>query len=159
MIVNKYDKSYDTSDGSEQPSGDRWRRRRPQTPGDTAAPGSPAADGVVAPARAARERWEDDGGPARVPSPSNPLVPPPTPLTPPVSPREFSVKPTWSVRSLRDLNEAVRLGDWPDNPDHARRLAADAERARAASAEIEAERAATRAHAERHRDRNPWEHT
>ena len=67
----------------------------------------------------AGQRWEDDGGPLQV--------------QPPISPLEYSTKPTWSVLSLRDLNLAIRLGHWPDNPAHLQRAAAEVERARAAA--------------------------
>ena len=146
MIISKYDKSYDTADGSEQ----QFDERRKPVVGD----GRPieakraeiaASGGAATGAGAAGERWEDDGGPPRV--------------EPPVSPLEFSAKPSWSVQSLRELNLAVRLGDWPDNPAHLRQRAAEAERAMVASLALETQRAAERAHAQRHRDRNPWEHT
>ena len=154
MIVSKYGKSYDTADGSEQqdaaprePAGAGAGASRPAEPSAAQSVKVPAALPAVAGAVAgeAGQRWEDDGGPFRV--------------LPPVSPLEFSMKPTWSVVSLRDLNEAVRLGDWPDNPDHLRRAARDAEREKRAAIELAAERAASRAHAKRNRDRNLWENT
>ena len=147
MIISKYNKTYDTSDGSEQ----QYEDPRQPKAGSVGAKrrGLPPSHGMQGPrpagASAAKQRWEDDGGPPRT--------------EPPVSPLEFSAKPSWSVQSLRDLNLAIRLGDWPDNPTTLRRHAAEAERARVASLALKAQRAADRAHAERHRDRNPWEHT
>ena len=151
MIISKYDKSYDTADGSEQQYQDPGqpkagdiegeRRNLPTTDGKQGAERlGPGPD-----AGAAGERWEDDGGPLRV--------------QPPVSPLEYSAKPGWSVLSLRDLNLAVRLGDWPDNPAHLRRAAVEAERAGLKAIEVEAERVAAHVRAERNRDRNPWENT
>jgi len=83
------------------------------------------ADGAAQPRGAggpgtAGQRWEDDGGPLQV--------------QPPIAPLEYSTKPTWSVLSLRDLNLAIRLGHWPDNPAPLQRAAAEAGLARAAAA-------------------------
>jgi hypothetical protein len=67
----------------------------------------------------ATQQWEDDGGPLQVP--------------PVICPPEVATKPTWSILSLRDLNLAIRLGDWPDNPAQLRRAAAaEAQRGRTA---------------------------
>jgi hypothetical protein len=130
MIVSKYSKSYDTADGSEQ----YFKDRHP-----------PIGNGDV-------QRVEVVRAGAAESVAARTSEPPPSSL-------EFAAKPTWSVQSLRDLNLAVRLGDWPDNPDHARRLAVVAERASVTSAELEARRISARAHAQRYRDRNPWENT
>ena len=150
MIISKYNKSYDTADGSEQQYEDPRQFRADDV--DAEGVTHPASEGTqgakTAGSGSAGERWEDNGAPLRI-----------QPLQPPISPLEFSHKPSWSVQSLRDLNEAVRLGDWPDNPAHLRRRAEEAQQAKVTSAEDEAQRAASHAHAERHRDRNPWEHT
>lgn len=154
MIISKYNKSYDTADGSEQHYEDRRQPNagevdagddRRRIGGEPGAP--PASEGKrdIETAGAAGDRWEDDGGPLRV--------------LPPISPSEFSAKPNWSVLSLRDVSLAVRLGDWPDNPARLRQRASEAERAKVAARESEVQRAASRAYAERHLDRNPWEHT
>jgi len=70
----------------------------------------------VGTAATARQQWEEDGGPLQI--------------GPPISPLEFSTKPTWSVLSLRDLNLAIRVGHWPDDPADLQRAAAEAERRR-----------------------------
>jgi hypothetical protein len=149
MIISKYSKSYDTADGSEQQFADAAR------PADAHLDASAIAHGSGASARGqanepsrsgtAHQQWEDDGGP-----------PPPQP---PACPLELAAKPTWSVVSLRDLNLAIRLGHWPDNPAHLRRAAAEARRARQTAMDDKALQAASRARAFRNRDRNPWENT
>ena len=149
MIVSKYEKSYDTADGSEQhylaPRYSLREGGEPVEPSGAQSLEDVESTTADAHAGSAGQRWEDDGGP--------PLE------QPPVSPREFSAKPTWSVLSLTDLNQAIRLEDWPDNPAHRRRRAQDSEWGRLRAIELEAERTASRAHAERNRDRNPWENT
>jgi hypothetical protein len=95
MMIPKSNQSYDIADLAAQPS----------------------VTGAGTAAGAARQQWEDDGGPLQV--------------RPPICPLEFSSKPTWSVLSLRDLNLAIRVGHWPDNPAALQRAAADAERSRA----------------------------
>jgi hypothetical protein len=139
MIVSKYGKSYDTADGSEQSFGRQLRRA---AQGDGKAPD---------------QRWEDDGGPLKAEGGDAAAAAGATEGPPPRD--QFLTKPTWSVRSLRDLNEAVRLQQWPDNPAHAVRAASEAERRRLQAIDVAAERAASAAHAQMHRDRNPWEHT
>ena len=141
MIVSKYEKSYDTADGSEQ------HYIAPRYPGGGGQPAKPSGTQSADPTRAgaAGQRWEDDGGPFLMEAP--------------ISPLEFSLKPAWSVLSLRDLNQAIRLEDWADNPAHRRRRAEDVEGARLRAIESEAKRVASRARAEHNRDRNPWENT
>jgi hypothetical protein len=95
-------------------------------------------------AAADKQRWADDSGPPR------------GLLQPPTSSLEMSTKPTWTVRSLRDLNEAIRLEDWPDNPAHVRQATLGAERACRQRIEAEAARLASIARAEKNRFRNPW---
>jgi hypothetical protein len=68
---------------------------------------------------AARQQWEDDGGPLEVHPPFHAL--------------KLSATPSWSIRSLRDLNLAIRLGHWPDNPSPMRRAMAEAESGRTAA--------------------------
>jgi hypothetical protein len=154
MIFSKYGKSYDTADGSEQ-----CARSQPSCAGNFPPP-EPKRTETVSPNEAppaleatvrseVTQRWEDDGGS----SVGGPLHQPPPSLM------ELSAKPGWSVQSLRELNKAIRLQDWPDNPAHLRRRAVKTERARIAAVQDEAARAAARADAERNRDRNPWEHT
>ena len=135
MIISKYSKSYDTADGSEQQFKD------PEPKGEHA---PPQIAGPV-PAEAAGERWEDDGGSLAV--------------RPPFLPKPILSKPPWSVLPLDQLNEAIRLEQWADNPAHAQRRAEEAERRRLRAIEIEEERMATFAHAERNRHRNHWENT
>ena len=150
MIVSKYEKSYDTADGSEQhyvaprySGGGGGERVEPS--GAQLVEAVESVESTRAGAGAAGQRWEDDGGP--------PLV------QPPISPLELSAKPGWSVLSLRDLNQAIRLEDWPENPTHRRRQAEDAESGRLRAIELEAVRMASRARADRNRHRNPWENT
>ena len=107
MIISKSNESYDIADSAAQPTG-----------------ASAGASAVTA-AGAARQQWEDDGGPLQV--------------RPPICPLEFSSKPTWSVLSLRDLNLAIRVGHWPDNPAALQRAAAEAEHSRAAAVAAAAE--------------------
>ena len=149
MIVSKFGKSYDTADGSEQ-SFEPPRRL-----------GSGEAQGG---ANASDRRWEDDGGPLEAEHGDaadigTPQGPPRPGKFPGESPREYLVKPTWSVQSLRDLNEAVRLQQWPENPAHAVRAASETERRRLQAIGVAAERAASATYAQLHLDRNPWEHT
>jgi hypothetical protein len=135
MIVSKYSKSYDTADGTEQQFKDPDRRGK-QSGGRSIEQRSATTPG---------QRWEDDGGSL--------------PVQPPVLPTELPSKPAWSVLSLIDLNEAIRLEHWPDNPVHLRRRAEETERLRLHALEVEEERMATFAHAQRHRHRNHWENT
>ena len=139
LIISKYGKTYDTADGSEQSFGRPLRR---------------AAQGE---GKAPDQRWEDDGGPCKVKPGDAAAAARATEGPPP--PGQFVTKPTWSVRSLRDLNAAVRLQQWPENPAHAVRAASEAERRRLRAIDGAAERAASATHAQLHRDRNPWEHT
>ena len=59
----------------------------------------------------AGQQWEDDGGPLQ--------------LRLRIGPLEYSTEPTWNVLSLRDLNLAIRIGHWPDNPAALQRAAAE----------------------------------
>ena len=102
-MIPKSNQSYDIADLAAQPS----------VPGA----GTGAGMGAGTAAGAAPQQWEDDGGPLQV--------------RPPICPLEFLSKPTWSVRSLRDLNLAIRVGHWPDNPAALQSAAAEAERSRA----------------------------
>ena len=138
MIVSKYGKSYDTADGSEQSCADP--SRRPERPDRH----------VQGKAEAARERWEDDGGP--------PSGAPLAFVRDPANVGEFTSKPAWSVLSLRALNEAVRMARWAENPERLRLEAARSEARRAAAAQVGADRAADAARAYDDRHRNAWEH-
>ena len=126
MIVSKNGKTYDTSDGSEQQFHE------------------PPARNLTA-GQAAKERWEDEGGPL-----NDPAV---------VFGKLHATKPSWSVLSLRDLNEAIRREHQADHPARLQQEVERAERKRIQKAEVEARKAAAIAHAERNRYRNAWEHT
>jgi hypothetical protein len=126
VIISKYGKSYDTADGSEQ---------------QFDAP----ASRVQTAGQAARQRWEDDGGPLYI--------------QPPVSAMGDGWKPAWSVLSLRDLNQAIRREREPDSPERLRQEADRAERQRERAIRAEEHKAAESARAERDRYRNAWEHT
>ena len=126
MIVSKYGKSYDTSDGSEQPSGGSTRRQLTEGP-------------------SAQARLHHKGAGA---SPGD---------TAPVG--EYASKPGWSVRSLMDLNAAIRRGRSADDPRRLRQASERARRASARAAEARADAAADGAHARRNQYRNDWEHT
>jgi len=141
MIISKFGKSYDTADGSEQhhavpPQSDAGHEQL--APIGLQDKGTSAAD-------APSENRENDGGALLV--------------QPPISPLELSAKPAWSVLSLRHLNQAIRLGDWPDDPAILRRAVESAERKKLHAGELEANRLASRARADRNRYRNPWENT
>jgi hypothetical protein len=138
VIVSKYGKSYDTADGSEQNCADP--SRRPDRPDKH----------VQRAGEAARERWEDDGGP--------PSGPPLAFVRDPASVGEFTSKPAWSVLSLRALNEAIRMERWAENPARLRLEAARSEARRVAAAQVGADRAADAARAYDDRHRNAWEH-
>jgi hypothetical protein len=109
------------------------------------ADGAAQPSGAGAAAAAAGQRWEDDGGPLQVQPPISP-------------PLKDSTKPTWSVLSLRDLNLAIRLGHWPDNPAPLQRAAAEAGRARA-RARARASAAAATAEARENDGSSPKENT
>jgi hypothetical protein len=140
MIISKFGKSYDTADGSEQ---------------HHAAPPQPAGNKRVEPTDVQGERNSapDALGETRGNEGGTLLV------QPPISPLELSAKPAWSVLSLRALNQAIRLGDWPDNPANLRRAEEAAEHKKVQARDGEAKRIASRAHAKRNRYRNPWENT
>jgi hypothetical protein len=135
MIISKYSKSYDTADGSEQ-------QFRDPEPNGGHGPGRGAERGS---AKAAGQRWEDDGGS---------LAP-----RPPLLPKEILAKPPWSVLPLSQLNETIRLEQWVDNPAHVQRRADEAERRRLRAIDVEEERVASLARTERDRHRNHWENT
>jgi hypothetical protein len=126
VIISKYGKSYDTADGSEQQF-----EAKPS--------------GVQTAGHAARQRWEDDGGPLYV--------------EPPVSAGGAAWKPAWSVLPLRDLNEAIRRERRADSAERLRQEADKAERRRVRAMHAEEDKTAAAAHAERNRYRNAWEHT
>src|SRR5688500_7838961 len=132
MIISKYSKSYDTADGTEQQFKDPQRH-------------TARSDGRIvgqSSMKAAGQRWDDDGGSLPVPSPSYPAQPP--------------SKPVWSVLSLIDLNEAIRLEHSPESSLRLQRQTDETERRRLRAIEVEEERMATFAHAERNRYRNHW---
>lgn len=140
MIVSKYDKSYDTADGSEQSD------RKPDTRG---------AREARAEERDTRQRWEDDGG-GRAGAGGGGERPGGSAAADLVFAGELTSKPGWSVLSLRDLNEAIRQARDPA------RLRAEQSRQLDRRHEREArdrdEKAASATRAERDRYRNAWEH-
>jgi hypothetical protein len=141
MIISKYGKSYDTADGSEQ------HHETPPQP-------------VVDLQRVASSGVQDEGTlPADAPSEKRENDDCLVLVQPPISPLELSAKPAWSVLSLRALNRAIRLGDWPDNPANLRPAEENAERKKLEDGEVDANRVASRARADRNRYRNPWENT
>ena len=117
------------------------------TSSDTAARSVPPAPQGAA--QVAAERWENEGGPLRDP----PRDPPTTVVGP------YTRKPAWSVLSLRDLNESVRLERRADDPARLAMEAGRAARAAVRAAEASEDEAAAAARAGRDRHRNPWEHT
>ena len=135
MIHSKYGKSYDTADGTEQD------HVGSHISGDVS---TPVALAAIAEASAG-DACDDNG---------SPLL-----LQPPISPLELSTKPAWSVLSLQALNWAIRDANWSENQANVRRDRESAERRTLGTAELEAERVASRAHAYRNRDRNHWENT
>ena len=140
MIISNYGKSYDTADGSEQ----HHESSRSAMEIEQVASSGVQDEGTL-PGDASSEKRKNDASPLLV--------------QPPISPLEFSAKPAWSVLSLRALNRAIRLEDWPDNPANLRRAEENAERKKLQAGEVEAKRIASRARADRNRYRNPWEHT
>jgi len=130
MIISKPSKSYDTADRSERPVGNSVRR-------------APSVG------KSAGQRWGDDGGPVEAP-PAAPA---------PVAAVELTSKPPWSVLSLRDLNEAIRLERWSDNPVRLQHEAEQLERRRLSAVQVEQANAASTARAQQNRYRNPWENT
>jgi hypothetical protein len=139
MIISKFGKPYDTADGSEQ-----HHAAAPEAAAGVRAPRG-VQDEQTSRAEASCEKRKNDSGTLLV--------------QPPISPLELSAKPAWSVLSLRDLNAAIRLADWPDNPDHLRRAQENAERNKLDADELEAKRIASSARAHRDRYRNAWENT
>lgn len=135
MIISQYNKSYDTADGTEQQFKDPHRHAG-QNDAPIAENGSTKGAGA---------RWDDDGGSLPVP--------------PPLYPAEPASKPTWSVLSLIDLNKAIRLERSPESPLRLQRQTEETERRRLRAIEVEEERMATFAHAQRNRYRNHWENT
>jgi hypothetical protein len=126
VIISKYATTYDTSDGSEQHFED---------------PARP----VQSAGQAARERWEDDGGPLGD-QPRDFLV------------GELTSKPAWSVLSLRDLNAAIRREEQTDDPVRLQQEFDRAERWRIQAVEVHKNKLAASARAKRDRYGNAWEH-
>src|SRR5690348_4883872 len=122
MIIAKFGKSYDTADGSEQHHAAPPQRAA----GIQRVAPSGVQDERPSRADAPSEKRETDGGALLV--------------QPPISPLELSAKPTWSVLSLRDLNQAIRLADWRENPANLRRAEEDTERTKLQAGELEAKR-------------------
>ena len=108
-------------------------------------PCGPQGSAGQAAGQTAKQNWENDGGPsneraAHVGS-------------------EIAKKPSWSVLSLRDLNEAIRQSGRPDDPWRVHQEAQRLNDARAAAARTaEFKREAAR-RSKRDFYRNPWEHT
>ena len=104
---------------------------------------SPAEAGVGArqPAEAASHRWENEGGSSED------------------QPSAYTEKPAWSVRPLRELNEAVRESENPHSPWRLHEEASRAERENAEASRIRAAEIDAHARAYRDRHRNAWENT
>ena len=122
MIINTNEKSYDTSDGSEQPNN------------SINAQGPVACDNSTS-------RWDDDGGRGEM-SP-----PPPNALK----------KPTWSVRSLQALMDAILRTKSPRTVRARKR--ADALTQRRRQNDVVESKTSQAALENRDRYRNAWEHT
>ncbi|HEX8522053.1 MAG TPA: hypothetical protein VF669_07340 [Tepidisphaeraceae bacterium] len=60
---------------------------------------------------------------------------------------------------MRELNQAIRLEDWPDNPDNLRRAEENTELKKLQAEELAENRTASRAREDRDRYRNHWENT
>jgi hypothetical protein len=129
MIVSKYNKSYDTADGSEQ-------QQQPCVSRNVD-PHGPANDGGSA------ERWDDDGGAAASAQPVDEAS-------------SLSKRPSWSVLSLRDLLTAIRRSNRPESV-AAIRDREDGNRKRVRQAK--ADDAAEAARIDRDRYRNVWENS
>jgi hypothetical protein len=95
--------------------------------------------------QSAKQRWEDDGGPLFI--------------EPPTAAAGAAWKPAWSVLSLRDLNEAIRLERQANSPARLRQEADRAEHQRMLATHVEEDRIADAARADRDVNRNAWEHT
>jgi hypothetical protein len=128
MIVSKYGKSYDTSNGSEQQSEIR-------DPGD-------AEDGGAS----AKQRWEDNGGPAKPARPAGGDVRP-------------ARKPIWSVQSLLEMARSVLRNRQSEERAHERGDSEDREQVKERADRLENQNVARAAAAERDRYRNAWENT
>jgi len=129
MNVSKYNKAYDTADGSEQ-------QQQPCVSRNVD-PHGPANDGSSA------ERWEDDGGAAASAQPV-------------AGARSVGKRPSWSVLSLRDLLKAIRLSNRPESAAAIRdREDGNRKRVRRSIANDAAESARI----DRDRYRNAWENS
>ena len=126
MFISKNGKTYDTADGSEQ----HWVEQVPRhrTSG-----------------QAAKERWEDDGGPMNDP--------------PHIVERLQSAKPVWSVLSLRDLNAHIRREEAANHPARMQQELERGKRQKACEAELKEQEEAAAAQAKQDYHRNAWEHT
>ena len=125
MKVSKYNKTYDTSDGSEQqfkdPKAVEAKRLRRESEADS-------------------NRWQDDGAPGGEVAPA----------TPP-----HSVKPAWSVLSLREMRLA--LAAWLRGADDREQQASGQTKSDDARSATAATAAATKIRRDRYR--NAWENT
>jgi hypothetical protein len=74
-------------------------------------------------------------------------------------PPAYTTKPPWSVRSLQELNEAIRQSQRPDSPWRLHEEAARAEREKVENAEAHDARIAAAERRYRNRFRNAWENT
>ena len=93
------------------------------------------------PAETANQRWENECG------------------APKESPPAYAQKPAWSVRPLRELNEAIRQSRNPHSPWPLHEEASRAERKSAETRRARAAAIAARARAYGDRHRNAWENT
>ena len=115
-----------------------------QTDGSEQPSGSQGRAGQPA-GQTAKQNWENDGGPSneRVAHVES----------------EIARKPSWSVLSLRDLNEAIRQSARPDDPWRVHQEAQRSADERAGAARTADLKAAAATRAKRDFYRNPWEHT
>jgi hypothetical protein len=126
VIDSKHTELHDASDGAVQQLEDSTRR-------------------VQGGGQAAKQRWEDDGGP---------------PIEMPLDTAgDLARKPEWSVLSLRDLNDAIRRERSTHDPVRLQQESERAERGRRRAIQVKDDKAAAAARAEHDRYRNAWEHT
>jgi hypothetical protein len=108
-------------------------------------PSGPQGRAGQAAGQTAKQNWENDGGPSNE--------------TAAHVQSEIAKKPSWSVLSLRDLNEAIEQSRRPDDPWRVHQEAQRLNDARASAARIDEARAEAAKRASRNFYRNPWEHT
>ena len=108
-------------------------------------PSGPQGRAGQAAGQTAKQNWENDGGPS--------------PECAAHAESEIAKKPSWSVLSLRDLNEAIEQSTRPDDPWRVHQEAQRLNDARAAAARTAEFRREESKRAKSDYYRNPWEHT